>query len=412
MNKNILIITRDFPPNHFQVGWMIRMAYLASYLDEQNYNVHVIAVDSGKKNESSDELLDISENINTHFIKNTKSVFNSILKKIKIVSADSDEKILKNIQKKSFDLIEKFNIDNVIISSPPGSFRKLSVPLRKKFGEKINIIADYRDSWSLRWMYVKDRNETEYKKLQKLEQKTIDANTVNIFVSDGMKIQYEANFKFDKSAVIENGYIEYKSNEELHDKEFLNFIENSRINKKMIFVYCGSGSATGKGHKDLKLLLDLAASDSEINKKTSFVFIGKIKEIEKYENKVDCFIAGVKSNKTIPQYLKYCDVGITVHTHELEAPAVMGGKIYDYIASSLPVWFIVPENAYSIKKFIEKHGKGYLSDCFNNKTIKKELETILNDFTTSKIKKSVFSANELKEYTRNEQYKKFIKLFI
>ena len=49
MNKNILIITRDFPPNHFQVGWMIRMAYLASYLDEQNYNVHVIAVDSGKK---------------------------------------------------------------------------------------------------------------------------------------------------------------------------------------------------------------------------------------------------------------------------------------------------------------------------------------------------------------------------
>ena len=413
MNKKVLIITRDFPPNHYQIGWMIRMAALAAFFHENSIEVHVIAIDSGVSEETTENLIDVPDDVHTYFIlSKQQNKIHKYFKKLVFNINKYDRNLLKKILCKCSEVIDKHGIKNIIISSPPGNFRILSVDLRKKYGDKLNIIADYRDAWSLRWIYVKNKNRKELAEIKNIEQKSLYSNTINVFVSEGMKKQYEENFEIKKSIVIENGFIEYQSNENLlNDEIFINYISSARKKNKIVIVYCGSGSVTGNGHKDFKILFELISGNSYLNSSVCFVIIGNVNGLSEYEHKLDFYNAGVIPNHEVSKYFRFCDLGLTVHSHKLEAPAVMGGKIYDYLAASLPIWFIVPENAYSIKHFIEKHDKGFLSDINNRESIEKRLNEIITG-GKSLLNKNVLSTDEIVEYKRSEQYKKYEKLLI
>ena len=89
---------------------------------------------------------------------------------------------------------------------------------------------------------------------------------------------------------------------------------------------------------------------------------------------------------------------------------VMGGKTYDYIGSSVPIWFIVPDNAVSIHQFISSHQKGYLSDIASPESIRAELNKILHDQSANQLSRQILTENESLMYNRTVIYEKFRKI--
>ncbi|MFU8862062.1 MAG: hypothetical protein ACNA8K_16765 [Cyclonatronaceae bacterium] len=164
----VIIITGNFPPKHNSVGKMIRTVTLASYLASSGYQVQVVAIDRKiAVLPEKMELFNLNPDVNVYFADNVWQQINQIRKKYQLIGrvisyvyrkmSPYDILLLNRIMNITTKIIKTNSVKNVIISTPPGKLQLLSVKLRKIFGAKINIIADYRDAWSFRKEDVKGK---------------------------------------------------------------------------------------------------------------------------------------------------------------------------------------------------------------------------------------------------------------
>lgn len=415
--KSVLLITRDFPPNSPHVGWMIRVAELAKYLSSKNYKVYVLAI---KRRKEWHGLIEMDEKIDVCYIKDFFSywdvprnqsnfvefgvqAFNHLIRKLfKNKMIDINHFSWKKYFKKASMLIEKENIKNVFISMPPFSLQKVAVALKQKFGEDINLILDYRDAWTLRKMYIEEICKKELDSRKSLEQKNLLISDLTIFVSSGMFKQYNKSFNLNKSIIIQNGFVE--PDKSLVDKKKVEKIKSEINSDNLVLGYFGSGSVNGKGHKDFLNLIKAIERDDELREKITLLVAGWIKGLAKINTDCKIINAAVVNNSTARKLMEEIDIGLVVHSEMLDAPNVMGGKLYDYVAARKPIWFLVPENAVSIKEFISRHNKGYITDIFSEKNIVKDCKKILLDKYNQRLEKNILSKDETKFYSRKKQY--------
>ncbi len=415
--KSVLIITRDFPPNSPHVGWMIRVAELAKYLSSKGCKVFVLAI---KRRKEWYNLIDMDENIEVFFIKDFFSywdiprnqsnpielgvqAFTHLFRKLfKNKMIDINHFSWKKYVKKASFLIERKNIKNVFISMPPFSLQQVAVDLKQRFGDDINLIADYRDAWTLRKMYIKGISKKELDFRKSLEQKTLLNNDLTIFVSSGMFKQYDKNFDLNESIIIENGFVE--STESLVDKKKVEKIKDEINSDGLVIGYFGSGSITGKGHKDFLNLIKVIEKDDELKENITLLVAGWIKGLDSVNSSCKIIDAELVTNSTARKLMEEIDIGLVVHSEVVDAPNVMGGKLYDYVAAGKPIWFLVPENAVSIKEFVSRHNKGYVTDIFSKEMIKKDCKKILLDKYNHRLEENILSKDEAMFYSRKKQY--------
>ncbi len=161
--ENVLIICHSFPPNPGVGGR--RWAKFAKYLVQENIDVHVIVSKNVLKAKSvwTDDVADLDIKIEQLSLRYPKSLLRapkSIMDKIKYRIGLMITKLLgkgnyydytifwkRQLIAKAKEVIEKNNIQNVIITGAPFHLIYYGVFLKKLY-PAINFIADFRDRWT------------------------------------------------------------------------------------------------------------------------------------------------------------------------------------------------------------------------------------------------------------------------
>lgn len=431
--KRVLIITHDFYNNCPNVGHMVRMTHLANYLSNRGYKVNVLAC---KRDKTWNGLLNLSSKVELKFIKsfwNYKST--SLLennednnKKLKI------KKIFKNFKKLIRNLLNSFLVDryqlgnhkyfaeaskmiyengikNVIVSGPRNSIYLVGLKLKKQFGPKINLITDYRDGWTIRAAFNKDIRPKTLKKFKKVEQEVLKFSDYTIFVSDGMKRMYQEEFDVYNPVVIENGFIEYKGSNKNAQEKISEITKRARKENRIIIGYFGTGSADGTLlYKDFLKLLKVFEQDFELANKFCIVSQGNIKYPKTIPSGLLVENLSSTSNEQARTNMSLVDILLFVYSEKKDAPMIMGGKIYDYIATGKPIWLLVPDNAFSLKLLCERTKKPIYSNIFDSEDIKKGLSNIIKLYQERILCKRGFNKREADLFKRNKQYEGFIEI--
>lgn len=423
--SKVLIITKDFPPNISKVGFMIRMTELANFFIHHNFEVYTLSCERSKE---WDDLLYLDSKVKNNkikgissyynvpkeeanyfelFYKGVRKFFDIILKNFLI---DIEQLDVNKYYLKAKTIIENEKINNVIISLPPNSLSIVGIKLKNEFGDKINLITDYRDSWTLRNLFISNRNQKMISRSREIEQKLIDVSDQLIFVSSGMEKVYKDNFDIDSCLVIENGFIDYDYNDVSNESDLAQKIRNK---DKLLIGYFGTGSANGKmPYKDFGNLISLLKKDSnkQINKKICLVLQGHITLPDSMPDNLEVIQSPPVSNEKVRTNMELVDVGLVVHSEKYDAPQVMGGKVYDYIASEIPIWLLIPDNAYSLLEFADRHKKPFVSNIFDQKSIEKTLKHIIKLWENETLSNYSLDNSEINIYSRESQYKKILSI--
>ncbi len=423
--KSVLIITRDFPPNSPHVGWMIRVAELAKYLSSKDCKVYVLAI---KRRKEWHDLIDMDEKVDVFYIKDFFSYWDIPRNQSNLVELGVQafthlfRKLFKNKMidinhfswnkyvKKASMLIDKENIKNVFISMPPFSLQKVAVALKQKFGEDVNLIVDYRDAWTVGGRFIVDKSDSLVDSLRSFEQSAIRFHDHTLFVSEGMKKMYLDLFDVSSPHIVENGFI-LRNNTVSCDKEFLEKINKAKQEKRVVLGYFGTGSADGSMyHKDFSNLLKVLENDEELTSKLCIVVQGKVSLPSVFPKGLKVFSFPFVENRQTVARMKKVDVCLHVYSDSVDAPVMMGGKFYDYMASGSPIWFLIPSNAYSLLSVARKNDKIFVSDIFDLEDIKDTLQYIIRLYEEESLHLKGFKKEELKKYSRDFQNSKVYNL--
>ncbi len=397
---------------------MIRMVELANFLVNAGYTVAVIALE---RETEYPNLLKLDDRVKTYYVRDSvlsdsgaksRTLVKRLHRKlrrdyVRKFAIDPEQPALSRYRATIKSVVRMHSVKTIVLSSPPCSLRLLSVWLKRRYGRDIFVVADYRDSWTLRNMNVQQLSLRQLKRSRRLEQRTLRSNDLTVFVSAGMKRQYENAFSVGQAIIVENGYVDRAQND-IESKFTNERIESWRSSGCILLGYFGKGSVIGDGHKDFRLLLDILCNHSQIAERTALLIAGRISGIDEYRQKLLVAEFGIVSNVFARELMHLVDVALVVHSEELEAPSVMGGKLYEYIAASKPIWFLVPQNADSIQEFVHKHGKGYISDVFSEESIYAGLIRILKDKDEGRLHEQALSAQEAREYRRDVQYARLL----
>ncbi|MFW6015697.1 MAG: glycosyltransferase [bacterium] len=425
--KKVLIITRDFPPNLSKVGWMIRTAELANYLVKNGYQVDVLACERSKKWPG---LINVDEKVNVHSIKGIGSYFDvpredvgvlelwyKVLRKIsykflKNHIVDFDQLDKNKYINEALKIIKKKNIKNVFVSAPPCSLHLVAEEIKNNLGNKINLIVDYRDAWTLRKSFIKGRNEKMLKKLKNLEQRTLSKHNHTIFVSSGMKKEYLKKFNINASiSIVENGFINYKRI--TPDSNFIKKVNQIKQEGKIIIGYFGTGSANGNmPKKDFSVLLEILNKEEnkDLASQICLVLQGHVPLPNYLPENLKVLTLPAVSNKKARANMREVDLCLFVYSEPFDASLVMGGKVYDYIASGNPIWLIIPNNSYSLLDFAKVTDKPFISDIFDVKSIENKLRFIIDLWKKNKLSKFGFTKEEAEPYCRDNQYDRILEI--
>jgi hypothetical protein len=435
-NKRVLIITHDFYNNCAKVGYMIRMTQLANYFVDESIEVNVLAC---KKNKTWNGLLKLNPKVNVKFIKsywnykstssfetntilNKKSTMNTFPKKVLkslfqlfLSNYLIDRHQLTNrryINEAKLMIVNK-KINNILVSGPRNSIYLVGVQLKKEFGPKVNIITDYRDGWTVRDAFYRGKPQKTINKFKIIEQKILNYNDYSVFTSDRLKKAYEDEFNVKRSLVIENGFIEYSNSSKKPQLEFQKVIEKARNENRIVIGYFGTGSAEGsRTDKNFSNLLLAFESNPSLANRFCLVSQGNVTYPENTPNALMIKNLVGTSNEEARSNMRLIDVLLFVYSRINDAPMIMGGKVYDYIATGKPIWLLVPNNAFSLKAFVARTGKPILTDINESESIVKSLKDIIRLHEKGELAKKGFSYEEASLYTRVNQYKKFLDILM
>ena len=414
MQNKVLIITNEFIPYTKSLGGCIRILSLSNFLIKNNFDVHLLTSKSDFQSYYGYE--DIYKKINVNFInkkiKSSNSITNLLFKIIQkiikfffynfynsLICLGFDQATLRLKQFKiiSNKIIKKNNINNVIISSPPFSLFLISKYLKIN-NKNINIIHDYRDSWTLRF----DNKKNLLKKIatKYLEQKSLLYCNYVICASETIASKINTNFKvslLNKPIVVFNGY-------HLIDKSKLNF-KNNFNNKKINIGYFGMINDDSKGYRDIKIIYNKIKNNKNIIDNFCFYFYGpniiKRKEINNF--KVFNFFQSIDHKEALSK-MNEMNYLLLIHSEELTASEVLTGKIFDYIFVKKPI-IIISKGSTEAGKLITKHKLGLNIDLNKYDLVQK-----LNNLINEPINKINLPSNIYDSFSRDYQNKKIINI--
>ncbi len=270
-------------------------------------------------------------------------------------------------------LIKKYNIKNLITSSPPHSTQLMGLKLKSEFD--LNWVADLRDPWTdiyyypllyhTRWAAVKDK---------KWEKKVLQQADRVVVVSESIKALYAAKIPESgekKIRVIPNGYDE---------KDF------SGIKRKQnaVFTITYTGTVAGNYHLDEFFHVIAGLTESALHVRfvgrVSPEYISLIRSL-KLEDKI-IFIPHVHHAEAI-RYMTSSDVLLLVIPDVPDNAGILTGKLFEYLASGVPVLGIGPEQG-DAAAILRKCRAGVMFDYGDRKAMKSFLEEKIKIFASGR----------------------------
>ncbi len=403
--KSMVFITQDYPPfDEGRVGHSIRAYTLTNFFAENGYDVYLVILAKMVADREAPSMHPKVHIINPLFLEKQKS------------------KPDLTIEDFCTEFLQTYNIPTIVTSSPPLLPHFIAHIVKKELGDSITWVSDFRDFIHIH-PQIRKADPKEFQKQKEDELKVMQLADVVITISTGMKkiakrlhTELKAPFNGDKFYLIENGFIEQPPTQ--IQPEIADFASKAKAQGKIILYYAGTGSVVGLQkfdgvYKDLTFIFDVFEKNPEIAKQFALVIQGKVQVFDEYINslntELDYKFFGPVSNAQIQANMAVGDVGLSVNSDEIATPYIMGGKLYDYANAGLALLLIYPDNPYSLQEFSKKHDdKCYFANVFDQESVKEVLSQIIME--KDNLDERIFSKEEVKPYSRREQYKKFLPL--
>ena len=291
-------------------------------------------------------------------------------------------------------------IDCIITTGPPHSMHLIGLKLKEKTG--IKWIADFRDPWS-EWDVMDSFFMTPWarKKHQKLELKTLQK--ADHVISVGWEMDKDLKrLGARRSSVITNGF-------DLDD--FQNQSGHTPIKSGIIKIrHIGTVDELRNPRPLLKALSDLIAEGKIKKGEVEAEFIGNVNPVLKsdVENNIEwsefVIFTDYMSHKEIIRMYGETDILLLVLAHSHSARLNVTGKIFEYVASGIPVLGIGdPEG--DAARVLTQAGAGKVIAHGNEE----ELKLLIIDYIENRGKRNPIKLDE-SPFTRKNLTKNLAKI--
>ena len=294
--------------------------------------------------------------------------------------------------KKAVELIQKFEIDTVVTTSPPHSTQLIGLELKKRFD--IRWIADLRDPWTDIYYYNQFKHTALARKIDRnYERQVVEKADLLISVSEDVKRIFSEKSSqriAAKTVVIPNGF----------DSDDFQ-IKTTTAELKKIITYTGTIS---EAYDVDHLLVALQQLGADWNEKLLIRFVGKVPSTIASRFKETGFevelVGYVDHSKSI-EYLFRSDLLLLVIPKVANNRGILTGKFFEYLASQKPVLAIGPPDG-DLAHIIAETECGKLFDYTDSEGMK---QFIIQELTG---KKTVCKSEKANLYSRKELTRKLV----
>ena len=345
----VLIITRDFLPYCFSLGGSIRILKLAEYLRDNGIDVHVLCARGEEIGYFGYEGL--VKSLDVIYLKDRLQPL------VNRITRDSAESALRKMDRSSgaFRLLKKAvnelsipdvgvffvgkfireasrmvreqGIRNVIVTSPPPSTLLAGYALKRRFGGRVNLLVDYRDSWNLGYVGRKRTLLADRLNLA-MERRVLDAADHFLHVSAPMldALATRVNGLAAKATLVMNGYD-----------------ENQRLGEPLpLRRRTGSASDTSAGsvgsepHRNPERLF---AALEKCPGLVRLVLYGDVSVPDPWRERLKDVVefAGVVPHEDALRKMQEMDLLLLYHSEREGAKEVVTGKLFEYMLAGRPI---------------------------------------------------------------------------
>ena len=268
---------------------------------------------------------------------NTKSISSKIFRFIRGNLFIPDARVGWNryAYKKAVEIIDKYNIDTVITTSPPHSSQLIGLKLKRR--HKIKWIIDINDPWTDIYYYETLFHLNCIKKIDlKYERESINTSDRIIVNCQSNQELYQSKLRTndkDKFIIVPNGF---------DSADFENI--NKVTTEEFIFTYTGTITELYEPDLFFKLVRKLITRYQDISFK--LLFVGTVsptikEDVEKYGLVNVTQYLGVLPHRQAIEYAVNSTVLLNIFpktTHDKGVP----GKLGEYLATKNPIISIGP----------------------------------------------------------------------
>lgn len=418
--KSVLIICQHFIPYTPSLGGVVRAITLAKFLKSKGWSVFVLTSDGvnfgylgfdnivneikitylsdpiKRKVQQAVKTQLQPKNSNKEHLR-TKAL--RYIKKVlmEIVTPDLGVFMVNKYTSSAMQLIKKNDIQNVIITTPPHSMQLVGKRLKKEYGNKINLVADYRDSWNTSTIFKKN-NYISDKISKTMELSVLKYCDYLTFVSapilEKLEKLYKINLK-EKSILVMNGYSDEPSNKDIS--------KNIQLTDTIKIGYFGYISDDNASYRSIRNILDVLEEHPDCCRDISFEFYGQAK-LQKYNKKIH---HQIKLHDNLPYHMaqtrmKEMDYLMLVHSDKTNCDEVITGKFFEYLAIKKPILCFAP-NTMEASRLIKQNKIGIVIDINDKNDILDKLKNIkqLKDH-------EYYKDIDISVYKREKQYEKIL----
>lgn len=418
--SGILIIARDFLPYCFTLGGVIRILKLAEYLRENGKDVHILCargeeigyfgylelVKSLKVNYLEDRLqpiinriTDSSNETALQKVNRSSGAFRFLKKVVNEFSIpDVGVFFVVKFIREASRMIHDLGIRDVIVTSPPPSTLLVGYALKRKFGQRVNLLVDYRDSWTSRFEVARKKSNLLNKLNRLLEIRILKEADHFTYVSGPMLEALVPDIEGlrSKSILVMNGF----------DEKMLQPDQKQDTDPDCLRI----------GHFGR-----LMVTDTHKNPERLFCaiegFRGKIKlclygDVVIPANWTERLGGIVERRGTVPHVeaireMQKMDVLLLYHSVREGAKEVVTGKLFEYMLAQRPILVMGPPDM-EAAEIVNRERIGYTVDLFDPPAVEAALRNVHALWKEGKLIR--YGIANLKQYSRQHQYSKILPL--
>jgi len=296
------------------------------------------------------------------------------------------------------ELIERYQIKNLVTTSPPHSTQLIGLTLKSEFD--LNWIADLRDPWTDIYYYnMMYHTSVAAARDKKLERRVLSGADRVVVVSGAIKKLFAGKLgkgEDGKIHVIPNGYDE-KDFRQTHKK------------RNDLFTLTYTGTLADNYHID-----NFFNGVGRLNlKKLKIQFVGRVSENYKkiiYQlglQEQTVFIDHVEHAKAI-KYMLSSDLLLLAIADVPNNKGLLSGKLFEYLASGTKIMGIGPADG-DAAKIIDSCSAGKMIDYEDSVSIESYLKKSYDEWERGT---TVVGENRCKEFSRENLTAKMAKLFV
>ena len=227
-------------------------------------------------------------------------------------------------------LLKEGQFQAIITTGPPHSLHLIGQQLKQKYG--IPWLADFRDPWS-QWEFLDTLPMLPFirRRHEALEQKVLQQADVVVTISPTFQRDLE-KLSGRKIDLITNGYDSADIPQD--------FATRPKVADRLHLVYTGIIDAI---RNPLPLMQALKEEFEAAGQEISWTFVGKVSEQVQQQVQVDPWLrahihfVGYVSHQEVFDFYAKADALVLILTDTKNAKGNIPGKLFEYLASGLPV---------------------------------------------------------------------------